>query len=143
MPIPSQVPLLEQIDGEIASVTADGAYDGEPVYQAIIRRQPDPMSDSVIPPPASAVPGTGGAAAQSQRDRRIRIIIEKGRMAWRKATGYGRRRLVQTAVGRYKMIIGPQLRARILPAQQGETAIAAEVLNRMIRVAKPLSIRVA
>jgi hypothetical protein len=30
-----------------------------------------------------------------------------------------------------------------LPAQQGEAAIAAEVLNRMIRVAKPLSIRVA
>jgi hypothetical protein len=30
-----------------------------------------------------------------------------------------------------------------LPAQQGETAIAVEVLNRMIRVAKPISARVA
>jgi hypothetical protein len=30
-----------------------------------------------------------------------------------------------------------------LPAQQGEAAMAAEVLNRMIRVAKPVSIRVA
>jgi len=29
-----------------------------------------------------------------------------------------------------------------LPAQQGEAAIAAEVLNHMIRVAKPASIRV-
>jgi hypothetical protein len=38
-------------------------------------------------------------------------------------------------------IIEPKLRARILPAQRGETAIAAEVLNRMIRVAKPASIR--
>jgi NADPH:quinone reductase-like Zn-dependent oxidoreductase len=59
------------------------------------------------------------------------------------ATGYGRRSLAETAVGRYKAIIGPKLRARILPAQQGETAIAAEVLNRMIRVAKPASIRAA
>jgi hypothetical protein len=30
-----------------------------------------------------------------------------------------------------------------LPAQQGEAAMAAEVLNRMIRAAKPISVRVA
>jgi hypothetical protein len=64
-------------------------------------------------------------------------------MAWQRATGYGRRSLAETAVGRYKAIIGSKLRARILPAQQGEAATAAEVLNRMIRVAKPISIRVA
>src|SRR3982750_1219145 len=29
-------PLLDQIPGSIASVTADGAYDGEPVYRAIV-----------------------------------------------------------------------------------------------------------
>ena len=28
-------PLLEQITGPIASVIADGAYDGEPVYRAV------------------------------------------------------------------------------------------------------------
>src|SRR5829696_8974130 len=38
-----QVPsLLAQIEGEIASVTADGAYDGGPVYEAVASRQPDP-----------------------------------------------------------------------------------------------------
>jgi Transposase DDE domain len=56
---------------------------------------------------------------------------------------HGRRSLAETAVGRYKGIIGPKLRARLLPAQQGEVAVAAEVLNRMIRVSKPISIRVA
>jgi transposase len=139
-----QVPaLLEGLKGEIASVVADGAYDGEPVYQAIAGYQPDPPPEVVIPPRASAVPSTENAQAHSQRDRHIRIITEKGRMAWQKATGYGRRSLAETAVGRYKAIIGPKLRARTLPAQQGEVAIAAEVLNRMIRVAKPVSIRVA
>ncbi len=64
-------------------------------------------------------------------------------MAWQKATGYGRRSHAGTAVGRYKGLIGPKLRARSLPAQQGETAIAAEVLNRMIRVAKPTSVHAA
>ncbi|HVI79062.1 MAG TPA: hypothetical protein VM715_13035 [Candidatus Acidoferrum sp.] len=64
-------------------------------------------------------------------------------MAWQKATEYGRRALAETTVGRYKAIIGPKLRARSMPAQQGETAIAIEVLNQMIRVAEPISIRAA
>ena len=134
--------LLEQIEGEIASVTADGAYDGEPVYRAIANHQPGRPPDVVIPPRATAVVSTEDMEAQSQRDRHIRHIAEKGRMAWQGATRYGRRSLGETAVGRYKAIIGPKLRARTLPAQQGETALAVEVLNRMIRVAKPVSIRV-
>ena len=48
-----------------------------------------------------------------------------------------------TAIGRHKSLIGPKLSARGLPTQQGEAAIAVEVLNRMIRVAKPTSVRVA
>jgi hypothetical protein len=101
------------------------------------------VPDIVIPPRASAVPSTENTEAQSQRDRHIRLIAEKGRMAWQQATGYGRRSLAETAVGRYKAIIGPKLRARILPAQQGEAAMVTEVLNRMIRIAKPGSIRIA
>ena len=49
-------PLLDQITSPIASVTADGAYDGEPVYRAVAERQPDPPAAVVIPPRASAVP---------------------------------------------------------------------------------------
>ncbi len=142
-PFMVSVPVVEPVEGEIASVTADGAYDGEPVYQAAASRQPDPPPDVVIPPRASAVASTEDAGAQSQRDRHIRLIAEKGHMAWQKATGYGRRSHVETAVGRYKGPVGPRLRARTLSAQQGEAAIAAEVLNRMIRVAKPISVRVA
>jgi Transposase DDE domain len=82
-----QVPaLLEQVEGEIASVMADGAYDGEPVYQAIAGHQPDPVPDIVIPPRVSAVPSTDNAEAQGQRDCHIRHIAEKGRMAWQQAT---------------------------------------------------------
>src|SRR5215213_5160553 len=53
----SQVgPLLDQITGPIASVTADGAYDGEPIYRAVAEHQSDPPVAVVIPPRASAVP---------------------------------------------------------------------------------------
>jgi hypothetical protein len=40
-------------------------------------------------------------------------------------------------------MVGSRLRARGLLAQRGEAAIAVGVLNRMIRVAKPISVRVA
>jgi hypothetical protein len=134
--------LLAQIEGELASVTADGAYDGEPTYQAIASRQPGSPPDIVIPPRSTAVPSTDGDVP-SQRDRHIQLIRDRGRMAWQQATGYGRRSLAETGIGRYKAAIGPRLRARTLTGQQGEAAIAVEVLNHMIRTAKPISVRVA
>jgi hypothetical protein len=64
-------------------------------------------------------------------------------MAWQKTTGYGRRSLVETAIGRYKTAIGPKLRACTFRNQQGEAVLAVEALNRMIRTAKPISVRSA
>ena len=59
---------------------------------------------------------------------------------WQHATGYGRRNHVETTTGRPKRLIGPWPRIRSLPVQQGETATAAAVPNRMIRVARPVSV---
>ena len=138
-----QVPvLLEQVQGEIASVMADGAYDGEPVYRAIEARQPQAAPSIVIPPRSSAVLSSQADMAPSQRDDHIRLIQEQGRSAWRRATGHGRRSLVEMAIGRYKVLLGPRLRARTLTNQQGEVALGVGVLNRMIRVAKPVSVRI-
>ena len=59
----SQVgPLLDQIPGPLASVIADGAYDGEPVYRAVAERQPDPPVAVVIPPRSTAVPSPAAGA---------------------------------------------------------------------------------
>ena len=115
---PGRIPdLLGQIEGEIASVTADGAYDGEPVYQAIASRQPGRPPAVTIPPRSTAVPGIKGDSPPSQRDRHIQFMRDRGRMAWQKATGYGRRSLAETGIGRYKAAIGPRLRARTLPGR--------------------------
>ena len=142
----AQVPaLLGQAEGLIGSVTADGAYDGEPTYAAAVARQRHPPPDVVVPPRASAVPSAnkGDGDRQSLRDCHIQLMAECGRMGWQRATGYGRRNQAETAMARYKHLIGPKLRARSLPAQKGEVAIAVAVLNRMIRTAKPVSVRVA
>lgn len=136
--------LLEQVEGEIASVMADGAYDSQPVYRAIETRQPNkPPPAIIIPPRSSGVLSCQADTDPTQRDEHICFIQEQGRSAWWKATGHGKRSLVETAIGRYKALIGPRLRARILANQQGEIALGSEVLNRMIRVAKPVSVRIA
>lgn len=138
-----QVPtLLDQVRGEIASVMADGAYDGEPVYRAIQARQSEPPPGIIIPPRAGAVISAKADLGLSQRDDHVRLIQEQGRAAWRKATEYGRRSLAETAIGRYKALIGPSLRARSLLNQQGEVGLGIEVLNRMIQIGKPISVRV-
>jgi len=142
----AQVPaLLGQAEVVIASITADGAYNDEPTYAAAATRQRHPPPDVVVPPRASAVPSSDGSGggAQSPRDRHIQLMAERGRMGWQRETGYGRRNQAETAMFRHKHLIGPKLRARSLPAQQGEAAIAVAVLNKMIRTAKPVSVRVA
>jgi transposase len=136
---PSQVaPLLDQIDGPIARVMADGAYDGDPTYQTITAHGDD--IEVVIPPRSTAVP-SGKPGSPTQRDRHLAMITERGRLAWQAATGYGQRALVETTMGRYKALIGPRLRARGFAAQQTEAAIGVAVLNRMLEAGRPKSIR--
>src|SRR3954469_5669044 len=94
---PSQVaPLLDQIDGEIGRVTADGAYDGVPTYQTIAAHGDD--IEVVIPPRSTAV-ASGEPDSPTQRDRHLAMIKDRGRLAWQAATGYGRRALVEATMG--------------------------------------------
>ena len=69
------------------------------------------------------------------------MIQSLGRLDWQETTGYGKRALVETTMGRYKAIIGPRLRARHWPGQQTEVAVAAVVLNRMLGAGRPNSAR--
>jgi Transposase DDE domain len=135
-------PLLEQIQCPLLSVMADGAYDAEPVYRTIAARQPDSPPAVIIPPRATAVlrPATG--ATPSLRDQHIQTIQEKGRRGWEKAVGYGKRSLIETAMFRYKTLIGPALRARRFSAQQVEARVACSVINRMTKLGMPISQRV-
>ena len=138
----AQVPaLLRQLEGVIASPTADGAYDRDPVYQAAAGQQPGSLIEVVIPPRSDAVLGTADPDQQTPRDRHIQLMADRGRMGWQRAAGYGRRNQVETAMSRYKHLIGPKLRARTRPGQRGEVALAIQVLNRMIRTARPASVR--
>ena len=97
----------------------------------------------IIPPRATAVPSPTADTTPSQRDQHVRMIQAKGRLGWQKAVGYGRRSLGETAVFRYKTIIGRRLRARTLSSQKTEARVACSVLNRMTRLGMPVSQRIA
>ena len=136
---PSQVaPLLDQIDDPIGQVTADGAYDGAPTYQTIA--QHGDGIEVVIPPRSTSIP-SGEPGPTNAADRHLAMIAERGRLAWQATTGYGRRSLAETTMGRYKLLIGPRLRARGFAGQQTEAAIGVAVLNRMLAAGRPDSVR--
>ncbi len=98
----AQVPdLLRQPEGTIASLLADGAYDGDPAYRAAAARQPGPPLDVIIPPRSSAVPSTADPNRQRSRDRHIQLMAERGRMGWQRMTGYGKRNAVEATMARY------------------------------------------
>ena len=134
----SEVPdLLDQIDAEVASVTADGAYDGAAVYDAVAERHPS--ATVIIPPRATSV---AGETTATQRDQHLAMIDEHGRMGWQRRSGYNQRSLVETAMFRYKTIIGRRLQARTLSNQKTEAKIGCNALNRMTGLGMPTSARV-
>src|SRR5215210_121300 len=83
----SQVgPLLDHVDGPVASVTGDGAYDRDDVYAEVAARHPE--AAVVVPPPANAVPSEAAESTPTPRDAHLRCIAQRGRMGWQRASGY-------------------------------------------------------
>ena len=135
-------PLLDQIQDPIASVTGDGAYDRPTtVYASVHERHPD--ADVIVPPRVDAVPSDTASTAPTQRDRHIQAISEKGRRRWQRDSGYNIRARVESQIGRFKQIIGDRLRFHRADARATEVAVAVEVLNRMLDLGRPNSVRIA
>ena len=137
----SQVgPLLDQVDGPVASVTADGAFDRDDVYEAVAQRHPD--AAVIVPPRSSAVPSQTAEIAPTQRDRHLKAIAEHGRMGWQTISGYTWRALVEADISRWKRVIGAGLHSRTAGRQASEIALAAGVLNRMLELGRPEYVRI-
>ena len=138
----SQVgPLLDQVDGQIASFTGDGAYDQDGVYTSVAERHP--AAAIIVPPRATAVPSRTAETAPTQRDRHLDLIAEKGRMGWQKASGYNWRARAEATIGRFKRVIGDGLRSHTEERRATEMDVAVHVLNRMLELGRPESGRIA
>jgi Transposase DDE domain len=132
-------PLLDQVTGPLASVTADGAYDQDGVYADVADHHAD--AAVIVPPRRTAVLSDQAAATPTQRDRHLQCIAETGRLGWQKASGYNQRAKVEAAIGRWKQVIGDGLRSRIDERRVTEVNVAVHVLNRMSELGRPSYVR--
>jgi hypothetical protein len=112
--------LLDQITTPFDTFMGGVAYDGEPVSQAVLNKQPN--AQVVVPPYKNAVCSDAG---DTQRDQYIQTIAEQRRIAWQRKTGYNLRSYVELAMQRYKRIFGNAMKACALPQQITEAWISA------------------
>jgi hypothetical protein len=133
--------LLDQVNDPLAAVVADGAYDQDNVYDTVAEHSAE--ARVVVPPRSTAVLSPSAETDPTQRDRHIQVIAERGRMGWQRSSGYNARAGAEGAMSRYKRIIGDTLRSHSRPAQEIETRIAVNVLNRMLDLGRPESVRAA
>ncbi len=133
--------LLDRIEEPLASFTGDGAYDQEGVTASIASRHPE--AAIIVPPRSIAVPSDTAQTAPTQRDHHLRAITEHGRMAWQAASGYTARARAETAMARFKQVIGDGLRSHTAERRRTEVEVAVHVLNRMLDLGRPNSVRIA
>lgn len=130
--------LLEQIEGEIEQVSADGAYDHRHCYQEITERD----ARAVIPPRKDAKIWQHGncKAPVHPRDENLRYIRKHGRKKWKRDAHYHRRSIAETTMFRFKATFGGRVRYRNFDNQGVELLLQCAALNRMIQAAKPASV---
>ncbi len=134
-------PLFDQLTESVASLTGDGAYDRTGFYAAVHERHPD--AAVVAPPRRDAVLSDTAETAPTPRDRHIQAIAATGRMAWQRTSGYNARARVESQMARWKQVLGPALRFHTAAAQATEVRVAVNVLNRLLDLGSPNSVRSA
>jgi hypothetical protein len=135
--------LLNQIENELASISAAGAYDKESVYDAVEAHSPDRRTRVLIPPQRGAQLSPDTQTPMRERNRNIRSIDRVGRREWHLHSGYTKRSRVENVFYRYKAILGREMKARTLAGQRVEARIGCRILNTMARLGMPQSSRAA
>jgi len=139
----SRVPsLLKQIDRPISSARADTAYDTKGVYEALENHRAHYSPRVLIPPRKDAQLSPTSPTTQ-QRNRNIQEQARLGKRKWHIESGYSKRSKVETTFYRYKIILGPAMRARGLASQRVEAKIGSKILNTMTELGMPCSEMIA
>lgn len=125
--------LLEQIEGDIDQISADGAYDTGAVYEAARKRN----ARLIVPPRDNAVPWEEG----HPRTQALAHIAEQGIKAWKKSTNYHQRSLAENAMYRLKQLLGDRLSSRSFETQVTEVHVRIAAMNIMTSLGMPVSVR--
>jgi hypothetical protein len=125
--------LLDQVDGDISQVSADGAYDTKACHGAITDRD----ADATIPPRDGAIPW----GDDHPRDAILKDIAAKGSASWKNDTGYQRSSLAENMMYRPKKL-GDSSYSRPVERQVIEAHFRAATINTFTYLGMPQSVRV-
>jgi hypothetical protein len=81
---------------DILSDHPEDAYDRDRVYEAAAER--DPGAAVVVPPRKDAVASASAESDPTQRDHHLRMITERGGMAWQISSSYNLRAKVEASI---------------------------------------------
>ncbi len=128
--------LLDQIppDQEIASVTADGAFDTRKCHDAIAARR----AAAIIPPRKNAKPWKPDTVGAVARNEILRTSKRVGRTIWRRWSGYNRRSRAETKMHCVKLL-RQRLSARDFDRQVAEFQVRVAVLNGFTALGTPIT----
>ncbi len=126
------IELIEAVNDDITSVTADTAYDTVDFYEAAHAR-----AATVVVPPAKTARVSHRRPRSSARARTVNRVKSIGRRRWNKTSRYHQQARVENAFFRYKSIIGEGLRARTPGGRTVETLLGCNILNTMTDRGRP------
>ncbi|MGG2143153.1 IS5 family transposase [Symbiopectobacterium sp. RP] len=128
--------LINQTHRKIREASADGAYDTVYCYDALLRKKIRPL----IPP------RRGAQYWQDRYHERNHAVanqrISGSNAIWKKKVGYHRRSVAETAMFRFKRLLGGHLSLRDYDAQVGEAMVMVKALNLITLLGMPNSIRI-
>lgn len=129
--------LIEQINRPISQASGDGAYDSFENYELLrvngIKATIPPRKDAKIKQHGNT------AGVTVARDNIVRGIRKLGRSRWKQQNGYHRRSLAETAMFRFKRILGNNLHAILFENQAVEAVIKCNIINKMTTLGMPVS----
>lgn len=129
--------LINQTHRKIREASADGAYDTRYCHDTLLKKKIRPL-----------IPPRSGAQYWPHRYHERNHAVANQRLSgsndtWKKKVGYHRRSVAETAIFRFKTLLGDHLSLRDYDAQVGEAMAMVKALNRITLLGMPNSIRIA
>ena len=129
--------LLSQLDPAelLASVSGDGAYDTRGFYRTVCSRG----AAVIVPPRRNGKPWKDRAESAQARNATLAAARHLRWRLWKKWSGYLRRSLVETTMGRFKQL-GERLATRQPEQQVAEVHVHCVILNTFNRLGMPVTV---
>ena len=129
--------LLNQIDNEVNQITGDGAYDSHACYKYTIEKGAKPC----FPPCANAIRHKATDEAHRLRNHAVSQVNYHDSKYWKQKNNYHRRSIAETAMFRFKQLMGNQVQARTIETQAREIGIKCLIMNKLTALGMPVTIR--